>query len=184
MARQHELGPERKDGVQRVDVIERPSRHRSPQRVQVRERFVVVVADERRLELRNPDRQVIRRLARRVNQIEFDVADRQRIAIVERPRRLERRLRGSGRRRCAEAELGRVAPSKELGKHALVACKRRMIALRDDLGSRFAPDPDAARVVAVRVRQHDGLHRRRALRGQRLFVCGRGRGKESAYEVQ
>ena len=75
MARQHEFRLERQHLVQRLDVVERPSRARAAKRVDVRERIVEVVADERGLVLRDPDGQVIGRFAGRVQQLELDAAE-------------------------------------------------------------------------------------------------------------
>ena len=113
VARQHELRLERQHRVQRVDVLERPARRRAAQCVEVWKRLVVVVADERGLELRNPDGQVIGRLARRVNQLELHVADGQRVALVERAGRLEVQLGLRPRPRLGRSR-GRDAPLRSL----------------------------------------------------------------------
>ena len=173
VARQHELGLEREHRVERFDVVERPARGRAAQRVEVRKRPVVVVTDEGRLELGNPHRQMIGCLTGGVQQLEADVAKREPVALVERPRRHRRRGLCDPRRTPAgngAAKLRGVAPAVETREPQLIRDEVRIGFVRDDRRVGAAPQVDAAGVIGVRVREDDRLDRRAAPGAQRLFV--------------
>src|SRR5471030_964888 len=105
---------------------------------------------------------MIRRFARRVQQIEPDAAELERVAILEEHGwRNRRRRRGADRAPAgrAKAELRGVAAREVAAQPELVRDELLVQPLRDDLGPRLLPNRHAAGVIAVRVRQDDRLDR-------------------------
>ena len=90
MAVQHDLRLERQDRVERFNPIKGPSRLRAANRIKVGKRIrlwsgnaKIVVPDEYRLVFRDPNRQMIRGLSRRAEQIKLYPTQCEFVALIK-----------------------------------------------------------------------------------------------------
>src|ERR1700683_3498451 len=120
---------------------------------------------------------MIGRLTRRGEEFKFHAAKCKFILVVEENSRLLFRPfvpRPRHRRRRRKNKLRGVAERKKPIQSFLIVQKLNLIPLRDHFSARLFPQRDAARMIAMPVRQNDVLHRGSAARPQQLHMQWRG----------
>src|SRR6185369_4661657 len=167
---------ERKDLVERVDVVEHRARTSTAQRIEVRERTVIVVACQRDPVFGDPDRQMIGRLSRRGKNLERQTAEREFISIIEKNGRNNLRpviAFQPAQIRSRSVELSRVAEGIKAFQPGLIIHEFNMIVLSNDLRIGLSPETHATRVVTVPMRQDNPSSRLEAFGFEQLDMTSR-----------